>query len=276
METSARVLAVVPAYNEEGNIGGVVRELACITPFLDVLVVDDGSTDRTAEEAAGKGAQVISHGRNLGIGEAVRTGMEFALRNGYSIAVQVDGDGQHDPSFIFRLLAPLVTGQADVTVGSRFLGAGGYRPPWHRRAGIRLLAEVVAGVTGRPTTDTTSGFRAMNRRALAFLVHNYPPDYPESESLVLMHMAGIRWMEVPVAMRRRLKGDSSIRNISAAGYMIKVLTRIAMDALRIRVPRPAAQRGQEPLSMAVEPVVDMPLSMFFDSPEGPKVCRAPF
>ncbi len=245
MEAAAhgRIIAIVPAHNEQGNVGIVVRELVNQAPFLDVLVVDDGSGDSTAAEAEAAGARVISHRENLGIGAAMRTGMSFALEHGYDMAVQVDGDGQHDPSQVYLLLAPIASGRADVVIGSRFLGTSGYRPPWHRRLGTLLLAAAVRAATGRRATDTTSGFRAMNGRALAFLAASYPLDYPESESLVLMHAAGIRWVEVPVRMRRRFRGASSIRSITCFFFMAKVLSRIALDAARFKVPRPVPDRG---------------------------------
>lgn len=233
--TGGRILAVVPAYNEEGNVGAVVRELVNLAPFLDVLVVDDGSLDGTAQEARLAGAMVLSLPANLGIGGAMRAGMSFALEKGYRRALQVDGDGQHDPSQVHLLLEPLQSGEADMVIGSRFLTAGGYKPPWHRRLGTLLLSAAVKAVTGREATDTTSGFRAMNRRALAFLADNYPEDYPESESLVLMHLAGVRWIEVPVVMRSRSGGTSSIRSLSSIYYMIKVMSCIALDAFRITV-----------------------------------------
>lgn len=239
-----RILAVVPAYNEEASVGAVVRELGNLAPFLDVLVVDDGSIDGTAREAGAAGATVLSLSTNLGIGGAMRAGMAFALERGYDVAVQVDGDGQHDPAQVHRLLEPLRHGEVDAVIGSRFLGAGGYRPPWHRRLGTLLLSAMVRAVTGTEATDTTSGFRAMSRRAMAFLVENYPEDYPESESLVLMSMAGVKWKEVPVRMRSRNGGTSSISSLfSSAYYMVKVIFCIMLDASGIKPFRPAVHGG---------------------------------
>jgi hypothetical protein len=230
------VLAIVPCYNEAENVKRVISELESTVPFADILVVDDGSKDRTAAVARAAGAAVISHAGNTGIGAAVRTGMMYAVERGYDVAVQVDGDGQHDPGYVQCLLGTLEAGLADVVIGSRFLGIRGYRPPLVRRIGTVILSGAVTLVTGRKATDTTSGFRAMNKRALAFLVENYRDDFPESESLVLMHRAGIRWMEIPVSMRSRVNGSSSIRGITSAYFMVKVLSRITLDAFRSGVP----------------------------------------
>jgi len=240
-----RILAIVPAYNEEATVGAVVRELNNQAPFLDIVVVDDGSLDNTVKEAGSAGATVLSLPTNLGIGGAMKAGMSFALKRGYDMALQVDGDGQHDPSQVHCLLEPLRSGEVDVAVGSRFLGTGGYKPPWHRRLGTLLLSAMVRAATGLKATDTTSGFRAMNRRALEFLAENYPEDYPESESLVLMHMAGIRWKEVPVIMRSRSGGISSIRSLSSVYYMVKVMFCILLDASHVKSPRPAVQGGEQ-------------------------------
>lgn len=238
------VLAIVPAFNEEHNVGAVVREIRDQAPFAEVLVVDDGSTDATREKAIAAGAMVLSHPSNTGIGAAVRTGMSFALERGYRVAVQVDGDGQHVPAYMHRLLAPVLAGKADVCVGSRFLLDGGYRPPWYRRVGTLLLSAAVGLVTGKRASDTTSGFRAMNRRAMEFLVCNYPDDYPESESLVLLHLAGLVWEETGVRMRKRPSGRSSISAPGSIYYMIKVTACIAMDAARVKVPTTAAAGGR--------------------------------
>jgi hypothetical protein len=240
------VLAIVPCYNERSNIRAVVTELRTVAPLVDVLVVDDGSTDGSGQVARDAGAIVVSHPRNMGIGAAVRTGMSYALEAGYDYAVQVDGDGQHDPRGISSLLGPLEDGTADVVVGSRFLGVGDYEPPLARRFGISLLARVVSAAVGHRATDTTSGFRAMNRRALAFLVANYPDDYPESESLVLMDKGGVAWTEAPVSMRSRANGVSSIHGISSAYYMAKVLGCIALDASGLKSPRPSAYEPSFP------------------------------
>lgn len=234
-----KVLAVVPCLNEARNVQKVISDISRSAPFADILVVDDGSTDSTAYIAGASGALVISHKRNMGIGATVRTGMSFALKAGYQYVVQVDGDRQHDARYMRQMISMLEGGEVDVVVGSRFLGAAGYRPPLPRMAGIKMLAWIVTKATGQIATDTTSGFRAINRRALCFLVNNYPDDFAEPESLVLMALAGVRWSEIPVAMRPRENGTSSIRGIVPAWYMVKVIGCITMDTLRLRAVNPA-------------------------------------
>src|SRR5919106_4178850 len=160
-QTSLRRIAIVPAHNEEGAIAGVVREIQAFDPGLEVVVVDDGSVDRTAVRAAAAGAHVVRLPFNLGIGGAVPTGFRYALEHGFQLAVRLDGDGQHDPQELPRLLEPLLAGEADIVVGSRFAGAGGYRPPLARSLGIRLFARLVSVLVGRRVTDTTSGFQAL-------------------------------------------------------------------------------------------------------------------
>src|SRR5438132_803206 len=159
-----RRIAVVPAHNEERTVAAVVEEIKGFDPDFDVLVIDDGSTDRTARVAERAGAHVVSLPYNLGIGGAVQTGLQYARDHGFEIAVQVDGDAQHDPSEIEKLLGPIVEGRADLVVGSRFLGDSGYQPPFSRLVGIRLLAALVSLIVRQRVTDTTSGVRAANRR----------------------------------------------------------------------------------------------------------------
>ncbi len=247
------VLAIVPCYNEVENVGEVVAELRRVAPFIDVLVVDDGSVDCTADAASRAGATVMSHRGNAGVGAAVRTGMAYALGRGYSYAVQVDGDRQHDPSYILPLLEPLQAGTADVAIGSRFLGTDGYKPPFLRRMGTTLLSNVVTRNTGQLTWDTTSGFRAMNVRALEFLVHHYPNGYAETESLVLMHMNGIRWVEVPVVMRERTHGASSIKGFRSLAFMAKVMLCIALDVTGIRFPNRSTPADPVPEFASTDP-----------------------
>jgi glycosyltransferase involved in cell wall biosynthesis len=229
---SERLLFIVPAYNEASNVGPVVRELKAHHPDGTVVVVNDGSTDATAAAASEAGAIVIDLPFNLGIGGAVQTGMLYAERNGFDFAVQFDGDGQHVATEVTTLLAPLRDGSADAVIGSRFLGGRSFRPPLARRLGIALFNGINRIVTGRRFTDNTSGFRAYNRSAIAFLAHDYPHDYPEPESVVTLCRAGFRVIEVPAAMRERQAGSSSITYIRSIYYMFKVLLAIIVGFTR--------------------------------------------
>lgn len=222
--SALRRVAIVPAHNEEGSIAGVVREILAFDPELEIVVVDDGSVDRTATLAAEAGAGVVSLPFNLGIGGAVQTGFKYALAAGFELAVRLDGDGQHDPRELPRLIEPVVAGEADIAVGSRFAGDDGrYRGPLARRLGIRLFARVVSLLVGQRVTDTTSGFQALNRRAISLFAGDYPHDYPEVEATVMVHRHRLRLVEVPVRMRERSAGTSSITAPRSVYYMAKVL-----------------------------------------------------
>jgi hypothetical protein len=233
---TVRRVALVPAFNEEANVGCVVDEIRAFDPSLDVVVVDDGSYDRTAEVAHEHGATVVRLPFNLGIGGAVQTGFRFAFEHGYDLAVRIDGDGQHDPSQLDRILAPVVRGEADIAVGSRFAGErDGYRSSRSRRLGIRLLAWVVSRIVGRRVTDTTSGFQALNRRAIELFAHDYPHDYPEVEATIMVSRHRLRSVEVPVSMRERGGGRSSITALRSVYYMVKVLLAIFVGLFRRNV-----------------------------------------
>jgi len=225
-------IAIVPAYNEERNIGRVIDELRAADPGLDIVVVSDGSVDRTAEVAAQHGAHVIRLPFNLGIGGAVQTGFRYAWENGYDIAVRVDGDGQHDPMQLARVLEPVLAGEADIVVGSRFAGASGYRSSAARRVGIRVLAWVVSAIARQRVTDSTSGFQALNRRAIRLFAGDYPHDYPEVEGLVMVIRHRLRLREVPVSMRAREHGRSSIGALGSVYYMAKVLLALFVGLFR--------------------------------------------
>ena len=229
---SLRRVAIVPAYNEQRNVGRVVRELHDFDPGLDVVVVSDGSRDGTAAEAAQAGATVLSLPFNLGIGGAVQTGFRYAYEEGYELAVRCDGDGQHIPSELDKVIAPVVAGEADIAVGSRFAGADGYRSSGARRIGIRLLAFVVSTIARQKVTDTTSGFQALNRRALELFAADYPHDYPEVEGMVMTIKHKLRLTEVPVQMRERQHGRSSITALRSIYYMAKVLTALFVGLFR--------------------------------------------
>jgi glycosyltransferase involved in cell wall biosynthesis len=178
---------------------------------------------------------------NVGIGGTVQTGYQYALEHGYDIAIQVDGDGQHDPTEIGRVLEPILEDRADLVVGTRFVNGGGYRGTRVRRVGIRIFANVVSLMVGQRVSDTTSGFRAVNRKALRLFAAQYPHDYPEVESIVLLSRQGLRMLEVPVQMRVRETGASSITALQAAYYMIKVLLALFIGLFR-RYPTPQEEQ----------------------------------
>jgi glycosyltransferase involved in cell wall biosynthesis len=231
-----RRVAIVPALNEERALPGLIDELRAFDPGLDVVVVDDGSVDRTAAVAAAKGALVLRLPFNLGIGGAVQTGFRFAYEHGYDLAVRVDGDGQHDPGQLALVIAPVLRGDADIAVGSRFAAAGpGYRSSRTRRVGIRLLAWVVSRIVGQRVTDTTSGFQALNREGIALFARDYPHDYPEVEATVMVFRHRLRLTEVPVTMRERGGGRSSITALRSIYYMVKVLLAIFVGLFRRNV-----------------------------------------
>jgi glycosyltransferase involved in cell wall biosynthesis len=228
----SKILIIIPAYNEEESLPDVLQDLQSYVPDADILVVDDGSRDRTAALARQAGVKVACLPYNLGIGGAMQTGFQYAQNNDYEIAIQFDGDGQHMASEIGELLDPLRKGRADIVVGSRFLKRGDYRPSFFRKLGIWVFSTVLSAILGIQVTDTTSGFRVANRRVIDFFARTYPEDYPEVESLVLLHRAGMTIAEVPVRMRDRTGGQSSITPIRSAYYMIKVLLAVFIDLMK--------------------------------------------
>jgi len=227
-----RSIAIVPAYNEAESLGSVLEEIRAADPELEVVVINDGSADATASVAAAAGTAVVNLPFNVGIGGAVQTGYQYALEHGFEIAIQVDGDGQHDPREIAQVLEPIVDGRADLVVGTRFVTGGGYRGTRLRRVGIRIFAAVVSLLVGQRVSDTTSGFRAVNRKALKLFAAEYPHDYPEVESIVLLSKHHLRMLEVPVQMRVREVGNSSITAMRSAYYMIKVLLALFIGVFR--------------------------------------------
>ncbi len=238
-------LAIVPAYNEGEMVGRVVRDIVREAPGFDVLVVDDGSTDSTAAEAAAQGAAVITHPYNLGIGGAVQSGYKYALRHGYDVAVQVDGDGQHKPEYLPEMVAALHTsGQADMVYGSRFLGDPGYKVPFARRLGNLIFSVVLSTLTRQRITDPTSGFRMTNRRGIELFARDYPHDYPEVEALLMLHANHLRIHEVPVRMNARGFGSSSIDYPRSAYYMVKVMLALFVGLFRRR-PTPIEATGED-------------------------------
>lgn len=232
-----RVVAIVPAYEEEGAIGRVVEEVRGSTVSPDVVVVDDASTDGTAAIAAARGAIVLSLPFNVGIGGAVQAGFRYALAEGYDTAVRLDGDGQHDANEIPKLLEPIERGEADMVIGSRFVdGTGSYRPPLARRLGIRVFARLVSLLGGQRVTDTTSGFVALDRKGIELFAAEYPHDYPEVEATLVALRSGLRLAQVQVAMRERETGSSSITFVRSVYYIVKVMLALLVASLR-RYPR---------------------------------------
>lgn len=249
-----RYLAIVPAFNEVEAIAPTVAAIHQAAPDFDVLVVDDGSIDATAELASATGAAVLRMPFNLGIGGAMQSGYIYALEHGYEVAVQVDGDGQHDPGHIHDLLDRLRADPAlNMVTGSRFLDRDGegYRSSSARRVGIRVFSRVVSLITGQRVTDPTSGFRMTNRRGIELFAHDYPHDYPEVEAILLMHAHRLRSCEIPVRMRPRLTGESAISSSQSVYYMVKVLLAVFVGLFR---RRPTIEAAEHP-ALATEPVL---------------------
>ncbi len=239
----ARQLAVIPAYNESDTVVGVIHSLREHAPGFDILVVDDGSTDRTGALAREAGAGVLRLPFNLGIGGAVQAGFTYASENGYDRMVQVDGDGQHVAQEIPVLLRAMESEPGiDMVCGSRFLTDSGYPAPISRRTGIHIFAFLLSRIVGQRVSDPTSGFRLYNRRGIALFARDYPHDYPEVEAVLMVHYHRLSMCEVPVRMLQRGGGVSSIRSGKPLYYMIKVLLAIFVGLVR---RRPVVDAGDE-------------------------------
>lgn len=228
-----KTLIIIPAYNEAARIGEVVHRVQDSAPEYDVLVVNDGSRDETAQVARVAGAQVVSHPFNLGYGVAIQTGYKFALAKGYDYLVQMDGDGQHDPSFIAQLLAPVMSGETDFVLGSRFLGTESYEPSLARRIGMTFFCRLISLLIGSRITDSTSGYQAFNREVIRyFTTEVFPCDYPDADMLLTLHRAGFRIREVPVRMHASATGKSMHTGLRPFYYMFKMLLSIFVTLLR--------------------------------------------
>jgi glycosyltransferase involved in cell wall biosynthesis len=227
-------LIIVPAFNEEAAIRQVIGQLKQDAGQWDIMVVNDASTDRTGELANGyEGVLVADLPFNLGVGGAVQTGLIYAAGHDYDLAVQFDGDGQHKAAEIDKLIAPILAGEADTTIGSRFLvPVGGFRSTWSRRMGIKVFEWLSFILIRQRITDCTSGFRAYNRNAIRFLAADYPVDYPEPEAVIFLGKKGLRMREVTVTMHERQGGSSSITFLNSPYYMIKVMLGMIMTAIR--------------------------------------------
>lgn len=227
-----RLIVIIPALNEEASVGKVIDEVKQFLPEAKILVVNDGSSDRTSEIAKGKGATVLDLPFNLGIGGAMQAGYRYAFEHGYDVAIQVDGDGQHDPKEIPKLLKALEGRAVDLVIGSRFIGDSEFKSSMMRRVGISIFARLISLIVGQKMTDPTSGFRAANRKAIQLFAFDYPQDYPEPEVLVLIHKCGLKMAEVPIGMTKRYAGESSITKIRSVYYMTKVLLAILVDIFK--------------------------------------------
>ncbi len=231
--THPRRLIIMPAHNEATNLPHVIPEVRAAAPEYDLVVINDGSTDDTAAVAAELGAEVVNLPMNLGYGGAVQTGFRYAVRHGYDLAVVIDADGQHDPVGIHGLADAVAQGGADVAIGSRFRGQVRYHLPRVRRAGMAIFAWIVSRVTGRQVTDTTSGFQALNADAMRFFAaDNYPADYPDADTLLILHYAGFRVVEAPMTVRERLSGVAMHSGLKPIYYVAKMWLAIAMVILR--------------------------------------------
>ncbi len=227
-------LVIIPAYNEEKRIASVVAGVRTSVPEAVIVVINDCSRDHTAAVARQAGAIVVSHWFNMGYGAAIQTGYKYAKGTGCDVLVQLDADGQHDPSCIPALVAPVLQGETDVAIGSRFLGAS-YRPPFVRRAGMALFRGIVGLITGRSITDTTSGYQALSRDVVSFFSKDiFPIDYPDADMLIMLHRAGFRMMEVPVRMFENSEGKSMHGGFKPIYYMFKMLLSIGVTLMRAK------------------------------------------
>lgn len=222
----------MPAFNEASRIGSTI---AGIRRFCDadIIVVNDGSSDATAAEGSAAGALVITLPFNLGYGGALQTGFKYALKRGYSFVVQMDADGQHDPAYVLPLLDHVRTGKVDVAIGSRFLGEGDYNPTFTKKIGMIFFRWLASALTGQSVTDPTSGFQALNRRALEFYASEaYPVDFPDADVLVMLHKQGIRFRELPVKMHQTTKKKTMHSGLVPIYYLFKMMLSIFVTLLR--------------------------------------------
>lgn len=236
MTEDPRILIIIPAHNEADSLARVISEVRAAVN-ADIAVVDDGSTDETAKIALSEKVELLRIPFNLGIGSTMQAGFKFALREGYDVAVQVDGDGQHDPAELPLILQPVLNGDCDMALGSRYLARGNYSGSMGRRAGTAIFSKLLSLMTRERLTDATSGFRAIDRDLIVLFANEYPRDYPEVEVLLIIHLARFSIREVPVAMRSRSGGRSSINSFRSVYYMVKVLLALMVTASRRHAPK---------------------------------------
>lgn len=231
-----KILLIIPAYNEEENILNTCKKIEEFEQKLDYIVINDGSTDNTEKILRENNINHIQLVRNLGIGGAVQTGYKYAYENNYDIAIQFDGDGQHDVNYVPQICDPLNNGQADICIGTRYLdkNSSKFQSTFMRRLGANIISMFIKIFTGKKITDPTSGFRAVNKKVIEEFAENYPTEYPEPESTVSLLVNGYNVKEVPVSMNERIGGVSSIRFLKTADYMVKVVLAIIIDSISFR------------------------------------------
>lgn len=234
-----KVLLIIPAYNEEENIKNTVRKIEEFSHEIDYIVINDGSTDDTEKILTENNIHHIKLINNLGIGGAVQTGYKYAYENGYDIAIQFDGDGQHDVNYVPQICEPLIKGQADMCIGTRYLdkSESKFQSTFMRRLGANIISLFIKICTGKKITDPTSGFRAVNKTVIEEFAKHYPTEYPEPESTVSLLVNGYNVKEIPVSMNERTGGVSSIRLFKTVDYMMKVVLAIIVDSISFRKRR---------------------------------------
>ena len=230
--TTDALLVIVPAYNEAGAIGNVVRSVRQSVPGAPILVIDDGSTDDTAVRARAAGAELLSLPHHLGLGGCVQAGYKLAFELGFEYVIRVDGDGQHDARDIPRVLEKLKTSGCEMVIGSRFMTTSGIQTGVVRWLGICLFRVVLRPILGKPVRDPTSGFVGVNRRALQVFSRSFPLEYPEIETLVVLQRRRFRFEEIPCKMRPRLAGRSSITALKSLYYITHVLLGVFVNILK--------------------------------------------
>lgn len=226
------LLIIVPAFNEEGAVGTVAKEIQQAAPGMPVVVIDDCSADATAQVARAAGAQVVSLPYHLGLGGAVQAGYRLAFELGFDYVIRLDGDGQHDPSYIARIYEVLRTSGCEVVIGSRFEEGGVRHPDLLRGIGIRFFRLVLRPILGKPVHDPTSGFVGVNRSALQVFSRSFPLEYPEIETLVVLQRKAFRFVEVPCRMRARMAGRSTIGAVKSVYYIFHVLMGVFVNVLK--------------------------------------------
>lgn len=225
-------LIIIPAYNEEESISKTVNDIIDNAPEFDYIVINDCSTDHTAQICRENNFNYINLPVNLGIGGAVQTGYRYAYENGYDMAVQVDGDGQHDVAFLKKMAETMEKNDVDMVIGSRYIEKQGFQSTFMRRVGIVYFSWLIRIISKVRITDPTSGLRMIGRRGIELFSKDYPKDYPEPETTVAMLRRGMKVVEIPVVMRERQGGQSSIRAWKSVYYMIKVTMAILIESVR--------------------------------------------